>query len=59
MLVLGRKVNETIHIGDDITVTLLKINGDQISIGIEAPKNVKILREELIGRDDYNKGGNK
>lgn len=48
MLVLSRKVNETILIGDDVRVTLLGIDGDKIKIGIEAPKAMKIFREELL-----------
>lgn len=48
MLVLSRKLNETIRIGDDIRVTLLGIEGDKIKIGIDAPKTTKIFREELL-----------
>jgi carbon storage regulator len=48
MLVLSRKLNETIRIGDDIRVTLLGIDGEKIKIGIEAPKSTKIFREELL-----------
>jgi carbon storage regulator len=48
MLVLARKPGEQIVIGDRITVTLLEIQGDRIRLGIEAPKAVPIIREELI-----------
>ena len=48
MLVLSRKLNETILIGEDIRVTLLGIDGDKIKIGIDAPKTVKVFREELL-----------
>ncbi len=48
MLVLSRKVNETILIGDDIKITLLGVEGDKIKIGIDAPKAMKIFREELV-----------
>ncbi|MDR1117307.1 MAG: carbon storage regulator CsrA [Oscillospiraceae bacterium] len=48
MLVLSRKINETILIGEDIRVTLLGIDGDKIKIGIDAPKTTRIFREELI-----------
>jgi carbon storage regulator len=48
MLVLSRRVNETIIIGDDIRVTLLGVEGDKIKLGIEAPKTVKVLREEIL-----------
>lgn len=47
MLVLSRKLNEVIKIGDDVRVVLLKVKGDTVRIGVEAPKHVKILREEI------------
>ncbi|QTD41183.1 carbon storage regulator CsrA [Sporosarcina sp. Te-1] len=48
MLVLSRKVNETIKIGDEIEIRIIEVKGDTIRIGIEAPKNVEILRGELV-----------
>ena len=48
MLVLARRSNETIQIGDDITVTILQIKGNQVRIGIDAPGDVGIWREELL-----------
>ncbi|WP_342566963.1 carbon storage regulator CsrA [Psychrobacillus sp. FSL K6-4046] len=48
MLVLSRKVNETIKIGDDIEIRVLEVKGDSVRIGIEAPKSMEILRGELI-----------
>jgi len=51
MLVLTRRVNERIVIGDDITVTVLEVRGDQVRIGIEAPRDVKVFREEVLNRD--------
>ena len=48
MLVLSRKLNETILIGDNIRVTLLGIDGDKIKLGVDAPRNVKVFREELL-----------
>lgn len=47
MLVLTRKKNESIMIGKDIEVTLLEIEGDRVRIGIEAPREVVILRREV------------
>ncbi len=47
MLVLTRKLQEKITIGDDITVTILRIKGQQVRVGIEAPKDVRVLRGEL------------
>ena len=48
MLVLSRKVGEKIHVGDNITVTILETRGSRIRIGIEAPRDVRIQREEMI-----------
>jgi carbon storage regulator len=47
MLVLARKVNEKILIGDNIEITIVAITGDNVRIGIEAPKDVKVLRSEV------------
>jgi carbon storage regulator len=47
MLVLTRKTGEAIQIGDDIEVTILSVKGDQIKLGINAPKNVEIHRKEI------------
>lgn len=47
MLVLSRAVGETLHIGDDITVTVLSVQGNQARIGIDAPKDVVVHREEI------------
>ncbi len=48
MLVLGRKVNETITISDNIRITVLRVSGDRVRLGVEAPENVKVIREELF-----------
>jgi carbon storage regulator len=47
MLVLTRKPGEKIHIGSDVTITVLEIRGNKIRIGIEAPEEVTVLRAEL------------
>ena len=47
MLALARKVNESIMLGNDIEITLLEIEGDQVKIGISAPKSVPIYRKEI------------
>lgn len=48
MLILSRKKNEAIHIGDNIVITVLDISGDHIKIGIDAPKNIQIYRAEIL-----------
>lgn len=48
MLVLTRKQNEGILIGNDIVITIINIEGDKVRLGIEAPKNVRVIREELL-----------
>lgn len=47
MLALSRKNNESIMIGNDIEITILEIKGDQVKIGISAPKSVSIYRKEI------------
>lgn len=48
MLVLARKKDEGIYIGDDIVVRIVEIQGNQVRIGIQAPKDVRIIREEIV-----------
>ena len=48
MLVLSRKPGETILIGDDIEISIVEVRGDTVRIGISAPRNVTILRQELL-----------
>lgn len=48
MLILSRKVDEKIKIGNDITLTIIELHGDQVKIGVEAPKNVKVFRQEVF-----------
>lgn len=47
MLILARKVDESIIIGDDIFVSIVDIKGDQVKLGIDAPKNIKVYRQEV------------
>jgi carbon storage regulator len=48
MLILSRRVNEKIVIGDDIVVSVVEVRGDQVKLGIEAPRNVKVYRQEVF-----------
>lgn len=52
MLILSRKIGETLCIGDNITVTVMDISSNQVKIGISAPKSTSIMREELILGED-------
>ena len=48
MLALSRKTNESIVIGNDVEISILEIKGDQVKIGINAPKNVPVFRKEIF-----------
>lgn len=50
MLILSRRIDETIRIGDDITLTILDVKGQQVRIGINAPEDVEVHREEIYER---------
>jgi len=50
MLILTRRVGETLMIGDDITVTVLAVKGSQVRLGVEAPREVEVHREEVYRR---------
>lgn len=48
MLVLTRKQDEGILIGKDITITIISIDGEKVRIGIDAPRHIRVIREELL-----------
>ncbi|MDO4626219.1 MAG: carbon storage regulator CsrA [Pasteurellaceae bacterium] len=50
MLILTRKVGESLLIGDDIAITILNVRGNQVKVGVKAPKNVSVHREEIYQR---------
>jgi len=66
MLILTRRVQEAITIGDDVTVTILSVKGNQVRLGIDAPREVEVHREEIYNNIKTNghhskddDGGNK
>ena len=50
MLILTRRVGESLMIGDDVTITVLGVKGNQVRIGVNAPKEVAVHREEILNR---------
>ena len=52
MLVLSRKENQKLQLGDSITLTIVRLSGDQVRLGIEAPREVRILRDELTPHEE-------
>lgn len=50
MLILTRRVGEALMVGEDVTVTVMAVNGNQVRIGIKAPRDVEVHREEIYER---------
>ena len=57
MLVLSRKQSERIRLGNDIVVTVVRVAGDKVRLGIEAPSNIVVLRDELETHTDATAAG--
>mgnify|MGYP002641719736 CR=1 FL=1 len=58
MLILTRRVGETLMIGDEVTVTVLGVKGNQVRIGVNAPRDVTVHREEIYERIKREQQGN-
>lgn len=57
MLILTRRVGETLMVGDEVTVTVLGVKGNQVRLGVNAPKDVAVHREEIYERIKREQGG--
>lgn len=58
MLVLSRKKNERIVIGDEISITVVEVRGDKVRLGVEAPREIPVHREEVARLINEKDGGN-
>jgi len=56
MLILTRRIGETLMVGDDVAITVLGIKGNQIRLGVDAPKDVSVHREEIYQRIQRERG---
>ena len=59
MLILTRRIGETLMVGDEVTVTVLGVKGNQVRLGVNAPKHVAVHREAIYDRIQGEKDGNK
>lgn len=56
MLILTRRIGETLMVGDEVTVTVLGVKGNQVRLGVNAPKDVAVHREEIYDKINQQKG---
>jgi carbon storage regulator len=58
MLILTRRLGESVKIGSDITVTIISVKGNQVRVGVAAPKDIPVHREEIVRRIERESTGN-